>query len=257
MTAFGGYARYYDLLYRDKDYRGETEFVDRLIRTHAPGARRVLELGCGTGIHATLLAEQGYDVVGLDRSEDMLAAAAQRVTALPQTIANRVRFIHGDVRDFQVDGRFDAALALFHVLSYQLTNDDLRAVFDRVKAHLAPGGVFIFDCWYGPAVLTDRPAVRVKRFADASTCVTRIAEPTLHPNLNRVDVRYHLFVKDKSNETVEELSELHQVRYLFRPELELLTQNAGLRIASWGAWLSDREPDDSTWYVHCVVKHQD
>lgn len=256
MTAFGGYARYYDLLYRDKDYRGETEFVDRLIRAHVPGAHRVLELGCGTGIHAILLAEQGYDVAGIDISEDMLSVAAQRVAGLPQVTASRVRFNRGDVRDFQVEGRFDVVLSLFHVLSYQLTNDDLRAVFARVKAHLAPGGAFIFDCWYGPAVLTDRPSVRVKRFADAATSVTRIAVPTLHPNLNSVDVHYQLFVKDESNETIEELSELHQMRYLFRPELELLADAAGLRIESCGAWMSDQEPDFSTWYAHFVVKHR-
>lgn len=257
MTAFGGYARYYDLLYRDKDYRGETEFVNRLIRVHAPGARRVLELGCGTGIHGILLAEQGYDVVGLDISEDMLNVAAQRVAGLPQDIANRVRFSRGDVRDFQVEGRFDVALSLFHVLSYQLTNDDLRAVFARVKAHLAPGGAFIFDCWYGPAVLTDRPSVRVKRFADDSTSVARIAVPTLHPNLNSVEIHYQLFVKDKCNETIEEISELHRMRYLFRPELELLADAAGLRIESCGAWMSEQEPDFSTWYAYFVVKHRD
>jgi len=256
MTVFGGYARYYDLLYRDKDYRGETEFVERLIRMHAPDARRVLELGCGTGIHGAILAEKGYDVVGIDRSEDMLNAAAQRVAGLPPAIAKRVRFIRGDVRDFQVEGRFDAVVSLFHVLSYQLTNDDLRAVFTKVKAHLAPGGVFIFDCWYGPAVLTDRPAIRVKRFADDSTSVTRIAVPTLHPNLNRVDIQFQLFVKDNGSGTVEELSELHQMRYLFRPELELLAAAAGLRIESCGAWMSDREPDFSTWYVYFVVKHR-
>lgn len=256
MTVFGGYARYYDLLYRDKDYRGETEFVERLIRMHASGARRVLELGCGTGIHGAMLAEKDYDVVGIDRSEDMLSAAAQRVAGLSQAIAKRVRFIRGDVRDFQVEGRFDAVISLFHVLSYQLTNDDLRAVFSQVKAHLAPGGVFIFDCWYGPAVLTDRPTVRVKRFEDASTSVTRIAVPTLHPNLNRVDIQYQLFVKDNGSGTIEELSELHQMRYLFRPELELLAEAAGLRIESCGAWMSDREPDFSTWYVYFVVKHR-
>jgi SAM-dependent methyltransferase len=189
MTVFGGYARYYDLLYRDKDYRGETDFVERLIRRHAPDACRILELGCGTGIHGIMLAEKGYEIVGLDRSEDMLSAAAQRVAGLSQAIAKRVRFIRGDVRDFQVEGRFDAVVSLFHVLSYQLTNDDLRAVFSRVKTHLAPGGAFIFDCWYGPAVLTDRPTIRVKRFADDSTSVTRIAVPTLHPNLNRVDIQ--------------------------------------------------------------------
>lgn len=257
MTVFGGYARYYDLLYRDKDYRGETDFIERLIRRHAPDASRVLELGCGTGIHGAMLSEKGYDIVGIDRSEDMLSAAAQRIAGLPQTIAKRVRFIQGDVRDFQVEGHFDAVVSLFHVLSYQLTNDDLLAVFTKVKTHLAPGGVFIFDCWYGPAVLTDRPTVRVKRFADASTSVTRIAVPTLHPNLNCVDIQYQLFVKDNGSGMVEELSELHQMRYLFRPELELLAEVAGLHIESCGAWMSDREPDFSTWYVHFVVKQRD
>jgi len=256
MTAFKRYARYYDLLYRDKDYRGETDFIERLIRSHAPGARRILELGCGTGIHGVMLAEKGYDVVGLDISQDMLAAAAQRTADLPQAIAKRVRFFQGDIRDFRVEGRFDAVLALFHVMSYQLSNDDLRAVFAMVKEHLAPEGVFIFDCWYGPAVLTDRPTVRVKHFEDESTGVTRIAVPTLYHDQNRVDVNYQLFVKDMVSDTVEEITELHQVRYLFRPELELLAEAAGLRVESCGAWMSDRAPDFSTWYVYFVVKQK-
>jgi predicted TPR repeat methyltransferase len=69
MSAFGGYARYYDLLYHDKDYRRESEFVAQLIKKHSPGARRLLELGCGTGIHGILLAEQGYEIHGLDLSD--------------------------------------------------------------------------------------------------------------------------------------------------------------------------------------------
>jgi SAM-dependent methyltransferase len=256
MTSFGGYARYYDLLYRDKDYRGETEFVERVIRAHVPDARRILELGCGTGVHAIMLAERGYHVVGIDLSEEMLSVATQRAGRLPPEIANRVRFVQGDARGANVNGRFDAVLALFHVLSYQLTNDDLRAVFTGVKARLAPEGVFIFDCWYGPAVLTDRPAVRVKQLADDTTSVTRIAIPSLHPNLNGVDVRYRLFVKDLHSKEVEEISETHRLRYLFRPELELLAENAGLRIDSCGAWMSGQELDFSTWYAYFVVKHR-
>lgn len=256
MTTFGGYARYYDLLYRDKDYRGETEFVERIIRSYVPEPRHALELGCGTGVHGIMLAERGYDVVGVDISDDMLGVAAQRLAGQPAEIATRIRFVRGDVRHARVDGRFDAVLALFHVLSYQLTNDDLRAVFSVAKAHLAPDGVFVFDCWYGPAVLTDRPTVRVKRLADEATVVTRIATPMLHPNLNRVDVRYQLFVKDRRSEKVEELSETHRMRYLFHPEIELLAENAGLRVESSGAWMSDREPGFSTWYVYFVLKHR-
>jgi SAM-dependent methyltransferase len=257
MTSFGGYARYYDLLYRNKDYRGETEFVDSLIRKHAPTARRVLELGCGTGIHGLLFAEKGYEVVGLDKSEEMLSVAAERLAKAPPAIAGRVRFLHSDVRSFHVEGQFDVIIALFHVLSYQLNNDDLHAVFRQVKSHLAPGGVFIFDCWYGPAVLTDRPVVRVKRLSDDTTSVTRIAIPALHPNSNRVDVEYQLFIKDNNSTLIDELSETHQVRYLFRPELELLAESAGLSVDSCGAWMSDGEPDFSTWYVYFVVRHRD
>lgn len=256
VTVFAAYARFYDLLYRDKDYRGETAFVEGLICRHAPGARRVLELGCGTGQHGIMLAEKGYEVVGLDRSEDMLAGARQRLAQRPEPIPGRVRFLQGDVRSFHVEGKFDVAIALFHVLSYQLGNDDLRAVFSHVKKHLAPDGAFIFDCWYGPAVLTDPPSVRVKRFADDSTIVTRIALPTLHPNENRVDIKFQLFAKAVESGMTEELSELHQMRYLFRPELELLAEAAGLRIESCRAWMSDQEPSPSTWYVYFVVKHR-
>jgi SAM-dependent methyltransferase len=256
MTTFGGYARYYDLLYRDKDYRGETEFVERIFREHTTNPRRVLELGCGTGVHGIMLAERGYEVTGMDLSEEMLTAASQRVALLQPNIRNRVRFIKGDVRHDILQEQFDVVLSLFHVMSYQLTNDDLRQVFANVKAHLAPGGVFVFDCWYGPAVLTDRPVVRLKQLADATTAVTRIAEPTLHPNLDRVDVRYRLFVKDLRSTQVEEIQETHQMRYLFRPELELLAEDAGLRIESGGAWMSGRELDFSTWYAYFVVQHR-
>jgi SAM-dependent methyltransferase len=255
MTAFGSYARYYDLLYRDKDYRGETDFVEELIRKHTADAQRVLELGCGTGIHGIMLAEQGYEVQGLDISETMLEMAAQRVASLPAEVAQRIRFFRGDARDFTVDGNFDAIVSLFHVLSYQVTDDDLRAVFSGVKSCLAPGGVFIFDCWYGPAVLSDPPEVRVKTLEDDRTSVTRIATPTLHGDENRVDVHYQLSITDKQTQAVEELTELHRMRYLFRPEVELLAAEAGLQVVSSGAWLSDRAADTTTWYVYFTLTH--
>lgn len=255
MTAFGGYARYYDLLYRDKDYGGEVEFVDQLIHTYAPGARHLLELGCGTGGHGVLFAERGYEVTGIDLSEEMLAVAAQRASLLPTTIVERLHFHQGDIRDIKAEGSFDVVLALFHVMSYLPDNDDLHRVFAGVKASLAPNGVFIFDCWYGPAVLTDRPVVRVKRLSDAETAVTRIATPTLYPNANGVDVHYQLFIRNLVNDAVEEVSELHRIRYLFGPELNLFAEQAGLRVEACGVWMSGGDPDCSTWYVYFVVRN--
>ena len=74
-TVFADYARYYDLLYRDKDYAAEAEYVAGLIRKFHPSARSILELGSGTGIHAGLLAKKGCEVTSVDLSPDIVNIA--------------------------------------------------------------------------------------------------------------------------------------------------------------------------------------
>ncbi|NEP55244.1 MAG: class I SAM-dependent methyltransferase, partial [Moorea sp. SIO3C2] len=142
MSVFGNYARYYDLLYRDKDYVGEAQFIHRLIQTHAPQAQNILELGCGTGNHAVLLAKEGYQLDGVDMSQEMLVTANDRLSQLPSEIASRLQFTHGDIREVRLNQSFDVVLSLFHVISYQTTNEDLLAAFNTVKEHLKPGGIF-------------------------------------------------------------------------------------------------------------------
>ena len=75
MSVFGSYSHYYNLLYKDKDYVGETEYIHNLILKHKRGAASILNLGCGTGRHDLLLAQMGYEVTGVDQSEEMLAVA--------------------------------------------------------------------------------------------------------------------------------------------------------------------------------------
>ena len=265
MTVFGTYSRYYNLLYRDKDYVGEAEHVHRLIQRHFSGARTILDLGCGTGRHDLLLAEKGYGMTGIDMSEEMLAVAKKRIEikseiesnaqSKSQSILNPV-FEKGDIRTVRLERTFDVVISLFHVMSYQTTNDDLAAAFATVRRHLKPGGIFIFDCWYGPAVLLDRPAVRVKRLEDEAITVTRIAEPVMHPNENVVDVNYHVFVRDKANGEVEELKETHRMRYLFSPEIDLFLKGAGMKVVEASEWMTAKAPGFDTWGVCFVVRNK-
>jgi SAM-dependent methyltransferase len=254
MSVFGNYAHYYDLLYRDKDYVGEAEFIHNLIQTHAPNSENILELGCGTGNHATLLAKTGYHLHGVDLSQEMLHRANERLSESPQELAARLQFTQGDIREVRLNKTFDVVLSLFHVISYQTTNQDLLAALTTAKKHLKPGGIFIFDVWYGPAVLTEPPTVRVKRLEDELIQVTRIAEPVMYPNENWVDVNYHVFIKDKTSNQIDELKETHQMRYLFKPEIQTLLQKVELQLIEQGEWLTGKESGFDTWGVYFVVK---
>jgi SAM-dependent methyltransferase len=249
---FGAYARSYDLLYRDKDYAGEARFVCDVLHTHAPGASTLLELGSGTGVHAAFLAAEGYEVCGIERSVEMLARSNARRETLPPEQAARLRFVEGDICHARVGTPFDGVISLFHVVSYQTTSAELRAACTTARVHLKPGGVFLFDCWYGPAVLTDRPAVRVKRVEDEATSVTRIAEPAMHPNENLVDVAYHTFVTDRSSGSVEQIRETHRMRYLFLPEIDALFAQTGFVRVGCGEWLTGKAPGFDTWGVYVV-----
>ncbi len=242
MSVFNEYARYYDLLYRDKDYSGEADYIQRLIRSYHAETATVLNLGCGSGRHDLYLADKGYAITGVDLSEEMLAIARNSTTG-----NNSPDYLHGDVRSVRLDKSFDAVISLFHVISYQQTNEDLKAAFITACCHLKPGGVFIFDCWYGPAVLTNRPAIRIKEMEDDSITVTRIAQPDMHPNGNAVDVNYLVFIRDKQSGNVHEIRETHRMRYLFLPEIQQLLTDSGFELLTSEEWLTGNHLDFNSW----------
>jgi SAM-dependent methyltransferase len=250
MKPFGNYSEYYNLLYGDKDYQSEAAFVDALIQKYAPGAKDLLDLGCGTGRHAFCLVDR-YSVLAVDMSEQMLALARSSL-GFSNYSGTSIQFIQGDIRTFRISRKFDAIISLFHVMSYQTTDDDLVAALKTAKTHLRGGGVFIFDCWYGPAVMTERPAVRTKRLEDENIEVTRLAEPVIYPNENVVDVNYTVWVKDKRSSKIEEIKETHRMRYLFMPEIVSMLRRCGFELVDTGEWMTGKPPGFESWSVYFV-----
>lgn len=251
---FDTYARYYDLLYRDKDYAAEAEYVASHIRAKTPQALRILELGCGTGAHAEHLARMGYTVHGVDLSESMLIRAEARKAALPPDVAARMSFTLGDARTVRTGEIYDAVISLFHVMSYQATNVDLLDAFETAAIHLSAGGLFLFDYWYGPAVLMQKPEVRVRRLEDDDIKVVRIAEPVMHVNDNVVDVNYTVFIEVKVTGQVEKVIETHRMRYLFLPELQCYGVER-FKESSSHAWMTETPLNVDTWGgFHLLVR---
>jgi SAM-dependent methyltransferase len=247
MNVFRNYSKYYDLLYQDKDYNLEAKYIIDLLKKYSPNAQSVLELGCGTGKHAYILAENGYSILGIDNSKTMLYEAKK-------VSSSSVKFRLGDARNFRANQKFDAVISLFHVASYQTTNDDLINYFKTANAHLDRDGIFIFDCWYGPAVLNQKPEKRIKELENEDIKVKRCAIPEIHIQTNTVDINYVINIQDKKNGNIESLKETHSMRYLFTPEIELFIKIADFKLIDSHEWLSGKIPSDGTWSVSFIVR---
>lgn len=254
MSAFVEYADWYDLFYVDKDYLAEARYVDGLLRNSGVIDGELLEIGCGTGAHAEALVEQGWHVTGIDLSEEMLAWARNRFNVLPKVKKEMGHFIQGDARTFNLARQFDAVISLFHVMSYQAGQDDLLLALETVRRHLKPGSVFVFDFWYGPAVLTQLPEHRLRRVENERFVVHRFVSPVLRENENVVNVQYDFVVMDKIKKSTVEIREIHRMRYLFLPEVRMLAKVAGFNEVAVKEWMTGLVPDRQSWNVCAVLR---
>jgi len=235
------------MLYKDKDYESESNYIISLIKKYNPEAKSILDLGCGTGRHAELFSNKGFIVLGVDQSKYMLNEAMNRKN-------NNLDFIEGDVRFLKLDKKFGVVTALFHVLSYQITNKDVESLIRTAYNHLNKNGLFIFDFWYGPAVIIQKPEVRIKELENDNIKFIRIAKPMIDFSRNVVKVCYKIFVVDKKNKTFLEHEESHPMRFFFHPELELFIENIGFKLESKFSWLKFEKPSENDWSVVWVVR---
>lgn len=239
---FDKYSKYYDLLYQDKDYVAEADYISSVIKTFSQNTKNILELGCGTGKHASLLSNNGYDIFGIDLSNTMLERAKEL----------GINCEVGDVRTFRAGRKFDAVISLFHIVSYQTTDEDVLNFFETAAFHLDSNGIVIFDVWYKPAVLAQVPEKRVKKLENDEIKVIRYCTPNLIAEKSVVEVNYTIEITDKATNEKEALKEVHPMRYFSSEEIENFAKKKGFKIVLAQEWLTKNKPSDNTWGV-CFV----
>ncbi len=247
------YSDLYDVFYQDKGYNVECDLVERIFREHGGDAvGTILDLGCGTGRHALALAERGYRVAGVDRSENMLAQAKEK--ARERSLGTKVTWRQGDIRDLDMRAKFDAVLMMFAVLGYQHTNADVLAALSVARKHLSAGGLLIFDVWYGPAVLNQKPEQRVRMLDTEQGRIVRFASSELDTGNHICQVHYDIW-RFEGNTLASETEETHALRYFFPLELQLFLQNTGFSMIELKDFPGfNHEPDETTWNTWCVAK---
>lgn len=153
-------------------------------------------------------------------------------------------------------GRHDIELSN---LGYQCTgvdndNRDILAAFYTARKALDEGGIFLFDVWYGPGVLTDKPVVRMKEVEDEENRLIRIARPIMHDKKSTVEVCYEVFVINKETSIVKTINEIHSMRYFFRPEIEILLRESGFELVDNIDCHSLGETDYTSWTSYFIAK---
>jgi SAM-dependent methyltransferase len=248
MKSFNNYSAYYNLLYQDKDYKAEALYVHQLIQKWNPGAKTILNLGCGTGKHDLLLAEMGYALISIDLSQTMIDIAK-----LENTHSN-IEYHVGDVRDFEFNRQFDVVVSLFHVMSYQTTIEELSAAFRTAKNHLEINGAFIFDCWYGPGVESDPPKHVTKNVEDENIRVHRKTTPIHLLEKHIVKVQFEVKVEEKNSTVTNVFKEIHPMRYWFNDEIDIISNQVGLSCQEFYKWMTFNKPIDKDWYTVNILK---
>ena len=241
-------AKYYDLIYNDKDYKNEVTFIEDIFEnTHKP--KKILELGCGTGNYTQILLERGYEITGVDISENMLKIAKEKCTC---------NFIRGSIRDISINDRFDACIAMFAVMGYITENSDIVKVLNNVRRHLKPDGLFVFDVWNGLAVLRILPELRIKVVENDEVKILRIADPILRSFDHICEVNYKLLILNKENNAFNEIYEKHIVRFYFPQEIKHFLEATGFEVLKICPFLDlNGKVNETVWNIAVVAKAVD
>jgi SAM-dependent methyltransferase len=237
-------SEYYDLIYKNKNYLNESNYILNHLRKLGFKGKKILEFGCGTGKHAIHFLEKGLEMTGIDASKEMISISSR----IPE-----FKCFEGDVRSKNLEKKFDSILSLFHVISYQITNDCVSNVFKNANKHLIDNGLFFFDIWYAPAVLTIKPEERIKEFKSKNLLIKRYAKPELVSSKNLVIVNYEVEVIDNKNHKIS-FSEVHKMRYFSLPEIEYFANINGFELVHSSEWMKDNEPNENTWSVSITLK---
>ncbi|MFA5145032.1 MAG: class I SAM-dependent methyltransferase [Candidatus Omnitrophota bacterium] len=244
------YARYYDIIYKDKDYPKECIYIEKLFKKFIGGHIEILDIACGTGNHLLPFINKGYAISGIDLSSAMIEAAKRKI---PSGISSKIDLQVASMQNFRMKKRFDVIILMFSAINYLTEYRDLKKTIINIRTHLKPGGVFIFDFWNGFAVLDHYSIRRDKIAREGELSVRRIS-------LTKLDIINHiahvLFKCSvfQNNKLIDKFEEIHKVRFFFPREIKDILLDTGFKTIMMHPFLTYKNTiADKDWDVTVVA----
>jgi ubiquinone/menaquinone biosynthesis C-methylase UbiE len=213
-------AKYYDAIYGavGKDYPAEAREVRKFIQKYKQSeGNRLLDIGCGTGIHANLLSKY-YQVEGLDIDPKMLSVARKNYP--------KIKFQQGDMVDFKLKSKFDIIVCLFSAVGYVKTKSRLQKTIKNMSQHLLPGGVLLVEPWFTPSQWhPGRVYVTEVKTPDAK--IVRMSHSSQKGNVSIIDFHYLI----GTSKGIERDAEILELGLFTKKEYLDAFRSTGLKVA--------------------------
>lgn len=245
MDAYTSFAEVYDMFMDNVPYEEWSSYLTELLKEYRIEEGVVCELGCGTGKMTRLLADAGYDMIGVDMSEDMLAIASMEN---PQQIL----YLCQDMRELELYGTVAAVVSVCDSMNYLLEEDDLLEVFQRVNEYLEPGGVFLFDLntIYKYETL----------LGETTICENRPEGSFIWENyydaeeqINEYDLT--LFIQEKEN-LYRKFEETHYQRGYSMEKIRTLLEEAGMEFVTAYDACTKNPPREDSERIYIVAREK-
>jgi len=249
MEAYTGFAEVYDIFMDNVPYQDWCNYLTQLLNESGVKEGLILELGCGTGKMTERLVDQGYDMIGLDSSQDMLAIALRS-----QSCKEEILYICQDMTEFELYGTVAAVVSVCDSINYLLSREDLVKTFQLVNNYLDPGGVFIFD-------LNTEYKYR-ELLGENTICENRESCSFIWENYYDEEEKINefnltLFVRvDEQENLYHRYEEIHYQRCYRISEIQELLECAGLEVEGIYDAFTKQAPDKTSERVYFVAREK-
>ncbi len=246
MQPYSGFASVYDLFMDNVPYEEWADYVQGLLKKHRIDQGLVLELGCGTGSMARCLASRGYDMIGIDNSEEMLQIAREK------NREESILYLCQDMRGFELYGTVAAVVSVCDSMNYILSEEELLQIFRLVNNYLDPGGIFIFDY--------DTRYAYEELIGDQTIAENReegsfIWENTYYEEEQLNEVNLTLFIPEE-DQRYRKYEETHYRKAFSLDRIAELIEEAGMELVAVYDMLTEKKPKKNCERVYFIAREK-
>ena len=248
MEAYTGFASVYDLFMDNIPYKDWCAYVTGLLKEHGISDGLLLDLGCGTGKLTRLLAGEGYDMIGVDLSEEMLEVALEHEMEDPKQIL----YLQQDMREFELYGTVRAIVSICDSMNYLEDYEDLVQTLKLVNNYLDPQGVFIFDM---NTVHKYRDLIGDRTIAEARAECSFIWDNDYDPETKINEYDLTLFIQEE-DDLYRRFVETHYQKAYELEEVKRAIAEAGMEFVTVYDAFTRKAPDENSERVYFIAREQ-